>query len=79
MTSRQLMLRYSRTNTKSAPRRSGRMTRAEVSLSAHEEKLAAEEKPAKEARRTLLQEQAGAQRRIAALECKIGQQLLTSV
>jgi hypothetical protein len=53
------------------------MTRAEVS--AHEEKLAAEEKPAKEARRTLLQEQAGAQRRIAALECKIGQQLLTSV
>jgi hypothetical protein len=77
MTSGQLVLRGSRTNTKSAPRRRGPMTRAE--LSAYEEKLAAEEKPAKEARQTSSEEQAGAQRRIAALEGKIGQQLLTSV
>jgi transposase-like protein len=49
----------------------GRMTKAEVS--AHEEKPA--EKPApKEVRQTSLEEQARAQRRIAALERKIGQQ-----
>jgi transposase len=60
-----------------ALRSPGRMTRAEAS--AHDEKPAAEkpaaEKPtAKEARQTSLEELARAQRRIAALERKIGQQ-----
>ena len=50
----------------------GRMTKAEIS--AHEEKPAAEEQPAKEARQTSLEESARAQRRIAALERKIGEQ-----
>ena len=50
----------------------GRMTKAEVS--AREEKPAAEKQPEKEARQTSLEEQARAQRRIAALERKIGQQ-----
>jgi hypothetical protein len=48
------------------------MTKAEVS--AREEKPAAEKQPEKEARQTSLEEQARAQRRIAALERKIGQQ-----
>ena len=46
---------------------------AAAAVSAHEEKPAAEEQPAKEARQTALEEQARAQRRIAALECKVGQ------
>jgi len=50
----------------------GRMTKAEVL--AREEKPAAEKQPEKEARQTSLEEQARAQRRIAALERKIGQQ-----
>jgi transposase-like protein len=50
----------------------GRRTKAE--RSAHEEKLIAEKQPAKEARRASLEELARAQRRIAALERKIGQQ-----
>ena len=50
----------------------GRMTKAEVST--HEEKPAAEEEPAKAARQTSLEEFARAQRRIAALERKVGQQ-----
>jgi transposase len=50
----------------------GRLTKAEVST--HEEKPAAEEEPAKEARQTSLEELARAQRRIASLERKIGQQ-----
>jgi transposase-like protein len=50
----------------------GRMTKAEVS--AHVENPAAEKQPAKAARQTSLEEQARAQRRIAALERKIGQQ-----
>jgi hypothetical protein len=48
------------------------MTKADVS--AHVEKPAAEKQPAKAARQTSLEEQARAQRRIAALERKIGQQ-----
>jgi transposase len=48
------------------------MTKAEVS--AREEKPAAEKQRAKEGRQTSLEEQARAQRRIAALERKIGQQ-----
>jgi len=55
-----------------ALRSHGRMTKAEVS--AREEKPAAEKQPQKEARQTSLEEQARAQRRIAALERKIGQQ-----
>src|SRR5262245_21980684 len=54
-----------------ALRRRGRMTKAEVS--ADEEKRVAA-KPAKEARQTSLEELARAQRRIAGLERKIGQQ-----
>jgi len=51
----------------------GRMTNAD--LSAHEERPAAAEKqPDKEARQTSLEELARAQRRISALERKIGQQ-----
>jgi transposase len=50
----------------------GRMTKAEVST--HEEKPAAAEEPAKAARQTSLEELARAQRRIASLERKIGQQ-----
>jgi hypothetical protein len=46
--------------------RRGRMTKAEVS--AREERPAAEKQPEKEARQTSLEEQARAQRRIAALE-----------
>jgi transposase len=52
--------------------RRGRMTKAEIS--AREEKPAAEKQPEKEARQTSLEELARAQRRIAALERKIGQQ-----
>ena len=48
------------------------MTNAEIS--AHEEKPAAEKLPEKDARQTSLEELARAQRRIAALERKIGQQ-----
>ena len=55
-----------------ALRSRGRMTKAEVS--AHVENPAAEKQPAKAARQTSLEEQARAQRRIAALERKIGQQ-----
>jgi transposase len=55
-----------------ALRSRGRMTKAEVS--AHVENPAAEKQPAKGARQTSLEEQARAQRRIAALERKIGQQ-----
>jgi transposase len=54
-----------------ALRSRGRMTKA---VSAHVEKPAAEKQPAKAARQTSLEEQARAQRRIAALERKIGQQ-----
>jgi transposase len=50
----------------------GRMTKAEVS--ARGEKPAAEKLPETQARQTSLEEQARAQRRIAALERKIGQQ-----
>src|SRR5215471_2158390 len=50
----------------------GRRTKAE--RSAHEEALIAAKQPAKEARRASLEELARAQRRIAALERKIGQQ-----
>jgi transposase-like protein len=50
----------------------GRSTKAE--RSAHEEKPIAEKQPAKEARRASLEELARSQRRIAALERKIGQQ-----
>jgi transposase-like protein len=50
----------------------GRMTN--VDRSAHEERPAAEKQPHKEARRTSLEELARAQRRISALERKIGQQ-----
>jgi transposase-like protein len=50
----------------------GRMANAE--LFSHEERSAVEEQPDKEARRTSLEELARAQRRIAALERKIGQQ-----
>jgi transposase len=52
--------------------RRGRLAKAEVS--AHEEKPAAKKQPAKQARQTSLEELARAQRRIAALERKIGQQ-----
>jgi len=52
--------------------RRGRMTNAEVL--AHEEKPPAENLAAKEARQTSLEELARAQRRIAALERKVGQQ-----
>jgi len=52
--------------------RRGRMTNVEVL--AHEEKAAAENLAAKEARQTSLEEVAQAQRRIAALERKVGQQ-----
>jgi transposase len=52
--------------------RRGRMTKAKIS--AREEKPAAEKQPEKEARQTSLEELARAQRRIAALERKIGQQ-----
>ena len=52
--------------------RRGRMTNAEVS--AHEETPPAERLAANEARQTSLEELARAQRRIAALERKIGQQ-----
>ena len=55
-----------------ALRRRGRMTNAEIS--AHEEKPAAEKLPEKDGRQTSLEELARAQRRIAALERKIGQQ-----
>jgi transposase len=55
-----------------ALRRRGRMTKAEVS--ADEEERVAEKPPAKEARQTSLEELARAQRRIAGLERKIGQQ-----
>jgi transposase len=55
-----------------ALRSPGRMTRAEAS--ARDEKPAAEKPTAKEARQTSLEELARAQRRIAALERKIGQQ-----
>jgi transposase len=48
------------------------MTKAEAS--AREEKPAGEKLPEKAARQTSLEEQARAQRRIAALERKIGQQ-----
>jgi hypothetical protein len=51
--------------------RRGRMTKTEGS--AHEEKLAAEQQPEKLARQTSLAELARAQRRIAALEHKLGQ------
>src|SRR5262245_41854546 len=51
-----------------ALRRRGRMTKAEVSADE------AEKPPAKEARQTSLEELARAQRRIAGLERKIGQQ-----
>jgi transposase-like protein len=50
----------------------GRMSKAEHS--AHEERPGREKEPAKEARRASLEELARAQRRIAALERKIGQQ-----
>jgi transposase len=50
----------------------GRMTKAEIS--ARQEKPAAEKQPEKETRQTSLEELARAQRRIAALERKIGQQ-----
>jgi transposase len=50
----------------------GRMSKAE--RSAHEERPGREKEPAKEARRASLEELARAQRRIAALERKIGQQ-----
>ena len=50
----------------------GRKTKAEIS--AHEGEPAAEKKPDKEARQTSLEELARAQRRIAELERKIGQQ-----
>src|SRR5215469_2423838 len=50
----------------------GRMSKAE--RSAHEEASIAAKQPAKEARRASLEELARAQRRIAALERKIGQQ-----
>ena len=50
----------------------GRMTKAEAS--AREEKPAVDKLPEKAARQTSLEEQARAQRRIAALERKIGQQ-----
>jgi transposase-like protein len=50
----------------------GRMTNAD--LSAHERRPAAEKQPDKEARQTLLEELARAQRRISMLERKIGQQ-----
>ena len=55
-----------------ALRRRGRMTNAEVS--AHQEKPAAEKLPERDARQNSLEELARAQRRIAALERKIGQQ-----
>ena len=55
-----------------ALRRRGRMTKAEVS--AEEEKRLAEKPPDKQARQSALEEVARAQRRIAALERKIGQQ-----
>ena len=50
----------------------GRMTKTEART--HEERPAAEEEPAKAARQTSLEELARAQRRIASLERKIGQQ-----
>jgi transposase len=50
----------------------GRLTKAEVS--AREETPAVEKQPEKAPRQTSLEEQARAQRRIAALERKIGQQ-----
>ena len=50
----------------------GRKTKAEIS--AHEGEPAAEKQPDKEARQTSLEELARAQRRIAELERKIGQQ-----
>jgi transposase-like protein len=50
----------------------GRMTKAE--RAAQEETLIAEKESAKETRRTSLEELARSQRRIAALERKIGQQ-----
>jgi transposase len=50
----------------------GRMSNAE--RLSHEERSAVEEQPDKEARRTSLEELGRAQRRIAALERKIGQQ-----
>jgi transposase len=50
----------------------GRTTKAE--RAAHEEALTAEKQAAKEARQASLEELARAQRRIAALERKIGQQ-----
>jgi transposase len=50
----------------------GRMSRAQHS--AHEERPGREKEPAKEARRASMEELARAQRRIAALERKIGQQ-----
>jgi len=52
--------------------RRGRMSKAEHS--AHEERPGREKERAKEARRSSLEELARAQRRIAALERKIGQQ-----
>jgi len=55
-----------------ALRRRGRMTNVEVS--AHQEKPAAEKLPESNARQNSLEELARAQRRIAALERKIGQQ-----
>src|SRR5580692_6855217 len=51
----------------------GRCRMTNVDRSAHEERPAAEKQP-KEARRTSLEELARAQRRISALERKIGQQ-----
>ena len=55
-----------------ALRRRYPMTKAEVS--AHEDKPAGEKRPEKAARQTSFEERARAQRRIAALERKIGQQ-----
>jgi transposase-like protein len=55
-----------------ALRRRGRVTNAEIL--AREEKLAAERLPERDARQNSLEELARAQRRIAALERKVGQQ-----
>jgi len=52
----------------------GRGRKAKAEISAHEGEPAAEKQPDKEARQTSLEELARAQRRIAALERKIGQQ-----
>ena len=52
----------------------GRGRKAKAEISAHEGEPAAEKQPDKEARQTSLEELARAQRRIAELERKIGQQ-----